>query len=568
MASRVNVNALTVVHAGSDGIAPAFPDICLTPAPPGPPIPVPYPNLAKSADTAQGTKSVVVEGNPVMVQDAVFSTSTGDETGSAGGVASATTKGKARFVNYSFDVKLDGKCVARLGDPMTHNELAAANTAPFPEIQPPCSMVPSVPSGDDQVDEVSQTASLPVQSEPAYVFVWDQVNERQWVNLPATWGTDCGRRVTLVGHVEPRASGRKVGFTLQADPANPPRHALAELASATARSDGDGAVKIDVQLPIYGGARFQVSARAVGGPHVISPPITVWRRIFYQLTTMDPAPDGRRFDPPSGLMDVVRDHLAAVFIDLQPGTVASATTPYLVNVGTPDDSAATAKAGIRDVRSPFKLHIVAIDNAESRGRKKEKIYTSAQIETKPFLKWKYGETITPARATFTTQEEPDTSRLLVDVQVLDTFDGKAIITARVPHPHPWKVMVRLDYWVQAGPTPAGWGGTDGVLRICVGDVKTRYREHEVLPVLAHVMIHEIGHALGLVPEEASWHDPDPRDEHYKPKHCRHLNADGSPECVMWFKGRRDGIGHYCTSHEPHNCSHYLRAADLSKVAWI
>ena len=142
MASQVNVNALTVVHAGSDGIASAFPDVCLTPSPAGPPIPVPYPNLARSADTAQGTKSVIVEGNPVMVQDAVFATSTGDEAGSIGGVASNTTKGKAEFVNYSFDVMVDGKNVPRLGDMMLQNKLSSPNTPPMPEVQAPLVVVP------------------------------------------------------------------------------------------------------------------------------------------------------------------------------------------------------------------------------------------------------------------------------------------------------------------------------------------------------------------------------------------------------------------------------------------
>ncbi len=564
MASQVNVNALTVVHAGSDGIAPAFPDVCLTPSPTGPPIPVPYPNLARSADTAEGTKSVIVEGNPVMVQDAVFATSTGDEAGSAGGVASATTKGKARFVNYSFDVKLEGRCVARLGDPMTHNELAAANTAPFPEIQPPCPMAPSIVDGDDDV-EVAQAAAMPVQTEPACVFVWDRVSERQWVNLPAEWGADCGRQVTLVGHVEPRAAGRQVTFRLLPDAANPPRNARAELASATGRSDADGVVKLDIELPIYGGARFQVSARTMRGQFVPSPPITVWRRIYYQLTTMDPAPDGRRFDAPPGLMDALREKLAAVFIDLQPGTKASAKTPYQENVATVSEYNAMASAALKDDCSPFKLHIVAIDNSESFRITKVKLYASAQIETKPFVKSKYVPTM--ESATFATQEEPDNPKPLEDVQVLDQFDGKAIITARVPHPHPWKVLIRLKYRT-AEPTPIGRGGTGGVLRICVGYMRQHYAVHEILPLLCHVMLHEIGHAFELVPKAASWADPDPRDQGYEVIHCRHIEGDGSPECVMWFKARHGGIGHYCTSHDPRNCAHYLRALDLSKVKWI
>jgi len=65
--------------------------------------------------------------------------STGDEAGSAGGgVASNKIKGKAEFVNVSFDVKFEGKGVARAFDPMLHND---KNTPPFPLIQPPAPAV-------------------------------------------------------------------------------------------------------------------------------------------------------------------------------------------------------------------------------------------------------------------------------------------------------------------------------------------------------------------------------------------------------------------------------------------
>jgi uncharacterized Zn-binding protein involved in type VI secretion len=48
--------------------------------------------------------------------------STGDEPGSAGGVISGKIKGKAEFVLYSFDVKIEGKNACRMGDLMTHND--------------------------------------------------------------------------------------------------------------------------------------------------------------------------------------------------------------------------------------------------------------------------------------------------------------------------------------------------------------------------------------------------------------------------------------------------------------
>jgi hypothetical protein len=133
MSNTVGVNKMSVVTKDSNGITVAFPDVCKTPSPAGP-VPIPYPNIARSADMAQGTSTVEVQGSPVCVKDSNFSTSTGDEAGSAGGVASGTTKGKAEFVNYSFDVKFEGKNVARAFDLMLHND---RNTPPFPLMQPP-----------------------------------------------------------------------------------------------------------------------------------------------------------------------------------------------------------------------------------------------------------------------------------------------------------------------------------------------------------------------------------------------------------------------------------------------
>jgi uncharacterized Zn-binding protein involved in type VI secretion len=134
MPVTVGVNNLSVVHASSNGITSAFPDVCKTPSPAGP-VPIPYPNVAQSSDTASGTTTVTCDGNPVCVKDSNFAVSTGDEAGSAGGgVVSNKIKGKAEFVNFSMDVKFDGKNVARALDPMLHND---KNTPPFPVVQGP-----------------------------------------------------------------------------------------------------------------------------------------------------------------------------------------------------------------------------------------------------------------------------------------------------------------------------------------------------------------------------------------------------------------------------------------------
>lgn len=134
MTNTVGVNKMSVITKDSNGVTIAFPDVCKTPMPPAGPVPIPYPNIAKSSDTAKGSTKTTVDGNPVCLKDSNFSTSTGDEAGSAGGIASGKTKGKAEFVNYSFDVMFEGKNVARSFDLMLHND---KNTPPVPVLQPP-----------------------------------------------------------------------------------------------------------------------------------------------------------------------------------------------------------------------------------------------------------------------------------------------------------------------------------------------------------------------------------------------------------------------------------------------
>src|SRR5215213_5132322 len=133
MGVSVGVNFLSVVHADSGGTTIAFPDVCKTPSPAGP-IPIPYPNIAKSSDTAKGAKKVKCDGNPVCVKDSNFMMSTGDEAGALLGIASSKIKGKAEFVNFSFDVQIEGKNVPRAFDMMLHND---KNTPPVPVLQGP-----------------------------------------------------------------------------------------------------------------------------------------------------------------------------------------------------------------------------------------------------------------------------------------------------------------------------------------------------------------------------------------------------------------------------------------------
>ena len=85
--ATVFANSRGVAHKSSSGQSPVFPDVCKTPTPGGP-VPIPYPNLGKSADTSSGPTSVKNDGVMPMTKDAKYMMSTGDEVGSALGVVS------------------------------------------------------------------------------------------------------------------------------------------------------------------------------------------------------------------------------------------------------------------------------------------------------------------------------------------------------------------------------------------------------------------------------------------------------------------------------------------------
>ncbi len=121
MSQETFCNSRGIAHKGSGGMSVVLPDVCKTPSPAGP-IPIPYPNIGKSADATGGPSTVKSDGEMPMVKGATYSMSTGDEAGSVGGVMSSSTKGPAEFMMYSFDVKFEGNNVCRLGDPMFHNK--------------------------------------------------------------------------------------------------------------------------------------------------------------------------------------------------------------------------------------------------------------------------------------------------------------------------------------------------------------------------------------------------------------------------------------------------------------
>lgn len=112
----------------------AMPDTCLSPpSPPAGPVPIPYPNTAKAADTTDGSKTVKVGGGEVgMKNSSSYKKSMGDEaaTKTLGmGVVTHTIQGKLKHAAWSFDVKIEGANAIRHMDLTTHNHMNCPNIA-------------------------------------------------------------------------------------------------------------------------------------------------------------------------------------------------------------------------------------------------------------------------------------------------------------------------------------------------------------------------------------------------------------------------------------------------------
>lgn len=147
MANEVYANGMEIAcKAASGKTIAALPDVCLSPpSPPAGPIPIPYPNTAYASDTAEGSKTVQISGQEVMLKDkSYFKKSTGDEaaTKSLGmGVVTHQIQGKVNFTSWSMDVKIEGENAVRHLDLTLHNEMSLpANTPTWPYLDKPDAM--------------------------------------------------------------------------------------------------------------------------------------------------------------------------------------------------------------------------------------------------------------------------------------------------------------------------------------------------------------------------------------------------------------------------------------------
>jgi hypothetical protein len=94
-----------------NGQCMAVPDTCQVPAPPLPPIPTPFPNVAMVMQALPPTCSLKVKvmQMAVVTQMSQIPMTSGDEAGSVGGVVSGMIKGPAAFTKGSAKLMIEGQ---------------------------------------------------------------------------------------------------------------------------------------------------------------------------------------------------------------------------------------------------------------------------------------------------------------------------------------------------------------------------------------------------------------------------------------------------------------------------
>lgn len=121
MPQTTKANFMPIAHAGSNMVNVASPDVCKTPSAPSGTLPIPYPNIVMTSDASDGPTTVKCDGEMPMVKGVKYSKSSGDEAGTAGGVVSGKNRAEGEYLLYSFNVKLEGNNVCRLGDLLFQN---------------------------------------------------------------------------------------------------------------------------------------------------------------------------------------------------------------------------------------------------------------------------------------------------------------------------------------------------------------------------------------------------------------------------------------------------------------
>ncbi|MBC8953424.1 DUF4150 domain-containing protein [Xenorhabdus sp. PB62.4] len=101
-------------QAGGTDMA-IIPDVCLTPTPPLPPLPIPYPNFAQgTTGISPSTTNILFMGSPAHNMSTNIAMTNGDNAGVNLGVVSGTVMGPSRHTLGANSVLIKGSPATRL----------------------------------------------------------------------------------------------------------------------------------------------------------------------------------------------------------------------------------------------------------------------------------------------------------------------------------------------------------------------------------------------------------------------------------------------------------------------
>jgi hypothetical protein len=113
---KINLNGRGLVTSQSGATASGGPNVCKTPVPGAPPVPIPYPSKAESKDLTGYDPSVKVGGGFAFTSNAKLKRSRGDEPGTVNGLLSNKRGADVELLTSSGDVKIGGLGVGRHAD--------------------------------------------------------------------------------------------------------------------------------------------------------------------------------------------------------------------------------------------------------------------------------------------------------------------------------------------------------------------------------------------------------------------------------------------------------------------
>lgn len=122
-----------LAKTSAGGLCIAFPDVCLTPAPPSPsPVPVPYPNVGADPTNTGFVPHVLLTCTPAHNLATAPPMTNGDNAGLGTGVASGTVMAPARTMTGAFTVLVGGMPLARLTSVTVQNSTNAPGAKVVP----------------------------------------------------------------------------------------------------------------------------------------------------------------------------------------------------------------------------------------------------------------------------------------------------------------------------------------------------------------------------------------------------------------------------------------------------